>query len=173
VQAADVSRELLQTLESREVIELRAPDEIRALSLRIFDRSFAVTYVLEAAAILIGMIGVAATFSSQAMARSREFGMLRHIGVTRGQILRVLALEGALATVNAIVVGLLAGLVIALVLIRVINPQSFHWSMQLIVPFGLIAGLIVALLACATGTAAIAGRRAISTSPLRAVHEDW
>ena len=129
-----MSRELLQTLESREVIELRAPAEIRALSLRIFDRSFAVTYVLEAAAILIGMIGVAATFSSQAMARSREFGMLRHIGVTRGQILRVLALEGTLATLNAILVGLLAGLVIALVLIRVINPQSFHWSMQLIVP---------------------------------------
>ncbi len=173
VKAADVSRELLATLESADVIELRAPAEIRALSLRIFDRSFAVTYVLEAAAILIGMIGVAATFSSQAMARTREFGMLRHIGVTRGQILRVLALEGTLATLNAILVGLLAGLVIALVLIRVINPQSFHWSMQLIVPFGLIAGLITALLVCATGTAAIAGRRAIGSSPLRAVHEDW
>ncbi|MBM4220373.1 MAG: FtsX-like permease family protein [Gammaproteobacteria bacterium] len=173
VQAADVSRELLQTLDSREVIELRAPDEIRALSLRIFDRSFAVTYVLEAAAILIGMIGVAATFSSQAMARSREFGMLRHIGVTRGQILRALALEGTLATLNAILVGLLAGLVIALVLIRVINPPPFHWSMQLIVPLKLIAGLIAALLVCATGTAAIAGRRAVSSSPLRAVHEDW
>lgn len=173
VKAADVSRELLATLDSAEVIELRAPAEIRALSLRIFDRSFAVTYVLEAAAILIGMIGVAATFSSQAMARTREFGMLRHIGVTRGQILRVLALEGTLATLNAILVGLLAGLVIALVLIRVINPQSFHWSMQLIVPFGLIAGLIAALLVCATGTAAIAGRRAIGSSPLRAVHEDW
>jgi putative ABC transport system permease protein len=173
VRAADVSRELLQTLESREVIELRVPAEIRALSLRIFDRSFAVTYVLEAAAILIGMIGVAATFSSQAMARSREFGMLRHIGVTRGQILRVLALEGMLATLNAVAVGLLAGLVIALVLIRVINPQSFHWSMQLIVPLELIAGLIAALLVCATGTAAIAGRRATGSSPLRAVHEDW
>lgn len=173
VTADEVSRELLQTLESRELIELRAPAEIRALSLRIFDRSFAVTYVLEAAAILIGMIGVAATFSSQAMARTREFGMLRHIGVTRGQILRVLALEGTLATLNAIVVGLLAGLVIALVLIRVINPQSFHWSMQLVVPFGLIAGLIAALLVCATGTAAVAGRRAIGSSPLRAVHEDW
>ena len=173
VMAADVSRDLLATLESAEVIELRAPAEIRALSLRIFDRSFAVTYVLEAAAILIGMIGVAATFSSQAMARTREFGMLRHIGVTRSQILRVLALEGTLATLNAIAVGLLAGLVIALVLIRVINPQSFHWSMQLVVPFGLIGGLIVALLVCATGTAAIAGRRAIGSSPLRAVHEDW
>lgn len=173
VQAADVSRDLLKMLASREVIELRAPAEIRALSLRIFDRSFAVTYVLEAAAILIGMIGVAATFSAQAMARTREFGMLRHIGVTRSQILRVLALECTLATLNAILVGLLAGLVIALVLIRVINPQSFHWSMQLVVPSGLIAGLIVALLVCATGTAAIAGRRAIGGSPLRAVHEDW
>ena len=64
------------------------PGEIRALSLRIFDRSFAVTYVLEIAAILIGMIGVAATFSAQAITRTREFGMLRHMGVTRGQVLR-------------------------------------------------------------------------------------
>ena len=51
-----------------------------ALSLRIFDRSFAVTYVLEVAAIVIGLIGIAATFSTQAIARTREFGMLRHLG---------------------------------------------------------------------------------------------
>ena len=63
--------------------------------------------------------------------------------------------------------------IVALVLIGVVNPQSFHWSMQLIVPLELIAGLIAALLVCATGTAAIAGRRATGSSPLRAVHEDW
>jgi len=173
VAADDVIRELQASVPSGEAVEFNATGEIRALSLRVFDRSFAVTYVLEIAAILIGMIGVAATFSAQAIARTREFGMLRHVGVTRRQVLRVFALEGALATGHALLVGLVTGLLVSLVLIRVVNRQSFHWTMDFAAPTGLIAGLSLALLVCATVTAALAGRRATGVSPLRAVHEDW
>jgi len=173
VAADDVIRDLQKAVPSGEAVQFNATGEIRALSLRVFDRSFAVTYVLEIAAILIGMIGVAATFSAQAIARTREFGMLRHVGVTRGQVLRVLALEGALATGHALLVGLVTGLIVSLVLIRVVNRQSFHWTMDFAAPTGLILGLCLALLLCATATAALAGRRATGVSPLRAVHEDW
>ncbi len=173
VAADDVIGELKKAVPSGAAVQFNATGEIRALSLRVFDRSFAVTYVLEIAAILIGMIGVAATFSAQAIARTREFGMLRHVGVTRGQVLRILALEGALATGHALLVGLGTGLLVSLVLIRVVNRQSFHWTMDFSVPLGLITTLCVALLACATLTAALAGRRATGLSPLRAVHEDW
>jgi putative ABC transport system permease protein len=48
------------------------PSDIRAMSLQIFDRSFAVTYLLEAIAIVIGLFGVAATFSAQTLARARN-----------------------------------------------------------------------------------------------------
>jgi len=171
--ADDVIRDLQKTVPSGDAVQFNATGEIRALSLRVFDRSFAVTYVLEIAAILIGMIGVAATFSAQAIARTREFGMLRHVGVTRSQVLRVFALEGALATGHALLVGLVTGLLVSLVLIRVVNRQSFHWTMEFAVPTALIAGLSIALLLCATVTAALAGRRATGVSPLRAVHEDW
>ncbi|MEO7386411.1 MAG: FtsX-like permease family protein [Gammaproteobacteria bacterium] len=173
IKASDVIRDLQQAVPSGEAVQFSATGDIRALSLRVFDRSFAVTYVLEIAAILIGMIGVAATFSAQAIARTREFGMLRHLGVTRGQVLRVLALEGALATGHALLVGLATGLLVSVVLIRVVNRQSFHWTMDFAAPAGLIAGLCFALLACATITAALAGRRATGVAPLRAVHEDW
>lgn len=173
VAADDVIRELQAAVPSGEAVQFNATGEIRALSLRVFDRSFAVTYVLEIAAILIGMIGVAATFSAQAITRTREFGMLRHVGVTRGQVLRVFALEGALATAHALLVGLATGLLVSLVLIRVVNRQSFHWTMDFAAPVALIAGLSLALLLCATVTAALAGRRATGVSPLRAVHEDW
>jgi predicted lysophospholipase L1 biosynthesis ABC-type transport system permease subunit len=66
------------------------------------------------AAIVIGLIGIAATFSAQAIARTREFGMLRHIGVTRGQILGLLAIEGCWSPLLAIVLGLATGLAVAL-----------------------------------------------------------
>ena len=119
--------------------EFLQPGEIRRLSLDIFDRSFAVTYLLEVAAIVIGLIGIAATFSSQALARTKEFGMLRHLGVTRRQILGQFAIEGLLVTLLGIASGLAAGFAVALVLIHVVNPQSFHWTMELHVPAGLIA----------------------------------
>ncbi|CAN7299734.1 ABC transporter permease [Pseudoduganella sp. LjRoot289] len=154
-------------------LELSALSELRDMSLKIFDRSFAVTYLLEAIAIIIGLFGVAATFSAQTLARSKEFGMLRHIGVTRRQILAILALEGGALTGLGIATGAMLGWVISLVLVFVVNPQSFHWTMQLHLPWGLLGTVASALLAAAALTALLAGRQALSGAPIRAVREDW
>jgi putative ABC transport system permease protein len=154
-------------------LELAEPGEIRALSLKIFDRSFAITYLLEAVAIIIGLFGVAATFSAQTMARAREFGMLRHIGVTRRQVLGMLATEGALLTAAGIAVGFLLGWCISLILVFIVNPQSFHWTMQLHMPWATLATVAAALLASAAATALVAGRQAVSGDAVRAVREDW
>jgi putative ABC transport system permease protein len=154
-------------------LELSALSELRAMSLKIFDRSFAVTYLLEAIAIIVGLFGVAATFSAQTLARSKEFGMLRHIGVTRRQILAILALEGSALTGLGIATGAALGWVISLVLVFVVNPQSFHWTMQMHLPWPLLGTVAAALLAAAALTALLAGRQALSGAPIRAVREDW
>jgi putative ABC transport system permease protein len=173
VNAVRVAEELRAALPSAAATEFLTPGDIRALSLRIFDRSFAVTYVLEIAAIVIGLTGIAATFSSQAIARTREFGMLRHVGLTRGQVLGLLAAEGALVTLLALAVGLATGLLLSRILIDVVNPQSFHWTMDFNAPTELIAGLMAALMTAAVATAIIAGRRAVSVDAVRAVSDDW
>ncbi|MDB5933301.1 MAG: multidrug transporter substrate-binding protein, partial [Massilia sp.] len=154
-------------------LQLAEPFQIRALSLKIFDRSFAVTYLLEAIAIAIGLSGVAATFSAQTLARAREFGMLRHVGVTRGQVLRILALEGGALTALGVACGFALGLLISLILVFVVNPQSFHWTMQLHLPWGLLAAVAALLLAASVLTALVSGRYALSGGPIRAVREDW
>jgi putative ABC transport system permease protein len=154
-------------------LELAAPDEIRAVSLKIFDRSFAVTYLLEAVAIVIGLFGVAASFSAQTLARAKEFGMLRHLGVTRRQILAMLATEGSLLTLLGIAVGFLLGGAISLILVFVINPQSFHWTMQLHLPWEILAAVAFVLLGSAALTALASGRHAVSGDAVRAVREDW
>jgi putative ABC transport system permease protein len=154
-------------------LELAAPTEIRALSLRIFDRSFAVTYVLEAIAIVIGVFGVGATFSAQTLARAREFGMLRHVGVTRGQILSILAIEGGALTALGIATGFGLGWLISLILVFIVNPQSFHWTMQLHFPWPLLGSVAAALLIASALTALLSGRQALSGGPIRAVREDW
>jgi putative ABC transport system permease protein len=155
------------------VLQLASPGEIRAASLKIFDRSFAVTYLLEAVAIAIGLSGVAATFSAQTLARAREFGMLRHVGVSRGQVLRILALEGGSLTVLGVATGFVLGLLISLILVYVVNPQSFHWTMQLHLPWTLLGSVAAVLVLASVATALVSGRYALSGGPVRAVREDW
>jgi putative ABC transport system permease protein len=154
-------------------MQMAEPAVLRALALRLFDRSFAITYVLEAIAILIGLAGVAATTSAQTIARMKEFGMLRHVGMTPRQIMAMLASEGALLGVIGIAAGIALGLAISQILIHVINPQSFNWTMETRLPFGLLATVAAALVATSALTAVLAGRRALSASAVRAVSEDW
>lgn len=163
----------LKRLPFAAALEASEPSEIRAMSMRVFDRSFAITYLLEAVAIVIGLFGVAATFSAQTLARAREFGMLRHVGVTRRQVLSILAIEGGALTGLGIVTGFVLGWVISLILIFVVNPQSFHWTMQLHMPWPLLAGVAGLLLTAAALTALLAGRQSLSGGPIRAVREDW
>jgi putative ABC transport system permease protein len=154
-------------------LEISAPSEIRELSLRAFDRTFAVTYALEFAAVVLGLFGLSSSFGALVLARRREFGMLRHIGMTRRQIGSMLAVQGATIGGIGLAVGLLLGAAISIILIRVVNRQSFHWEMDLAVPWSALLGLNVLLLAFATITAVTSGRHAMSDDAVRAVKEDW
>ncbi|MET0540941.1 MAG: FtsX-like permease family protein [Variovorax sp.] len=156
-----------------DAIEFASVGQLRATSLRIFDRSFAVTYWLQAVAIAIGLFGVAASFSAQVLARRKEFGLLAHLGFTRRQVLAVVAGEGAAWTVIGAVAGLLLGLAVAVVLVKVVNPQSFHWSMDMLVPWLRLALLCAAVVAAGTVTAWLAGRAAAGRDAVLAVKEDW
>jgi putative ABC transport system permease protein len=154
-------------------IDVAEPATIRNEALKLFDRSFAITYVLEAIAILIGLAGVAATSSAQTIARIKEFGMLRHVGMRPRAITLMLASEGALLGLLGFAAGAVLGLGISQILIHVINPQSFNWTMQTVLPWSLISTVGAALVLASAGTAMLAGRRALSQNAVRAVSEDW
>jgi putative ABC transport system permease protein len=155
------------------LVEFASAREIREMSLRIFDRSFAVTYWLQAVAIAIGLFGVAASFSAQVLARRKEFGLLAHLGLTRRQILQVVASEGAAWTAIGAVAGCALGLLVSGILVHVVNPQSFHWTMDLTVPWLRLALLCCAVIAAGTVTAWLAGRAAAGHDAVLAVKEDW
>lgn len=175
--AAAVQQAITQTLQQAQPawpsLEMASSGEIRAMSLRIFDRSFAVTYWLQAVAIGIGLFGVAASFSAQVLARRKEFGLLAHLGLTRAQVLAVVAGEGLAWTAAGAAAGLLLGLGVSLVLVHVINPQSFRWTMDLHIPTLSLLALALAVMAAGTLTAWLAGRAAASAQAVLAVKEDW
>jgi putative ABC transport system permease protein len=154
-------------------LSVSTPGEIRALSLRIFDRTFAVTYGLLAAAVVIGLVGLSSSFGALVLARRREFGMLRHLGMTRRQVATMLATEGLAVSGIGLGAGLLLGFVMSLILIHVVNRQSFHWGMALHVPWLSLAALALVLLVLAMATTIASARGAMSFEAIRAVKEDW
>ena len=160
-------------LQTNALLDFGSAGEIRQRTLQIFDRSFAVTYWLQAVAIGIGLFGVAASFSAQVLARRKEFGLLVHLGLTRAQVLRLLALEGLAWTTLGALAGTALGLAVAAVLVFVVNPQSFHWSMDLSVPWLRLLALGLAVMAAGTATAWVSGRSAAGRDAVMAVKEDW
>ena len=170
---ATVQAGLRALLPDPAMLDFASSAELRKLSLQIFDRSFAVTYYLQAVAIAIGLIGIAASLSAQVLARRKEFGLLTHLGLTRRQIVAVVAGEGLAWVAAGALVGLALGLAISMVLVFVVNPQSFHWTMQLVLPWGRLALLALAVVAAGTATAAFSARRAAGRSAVLSVKEDW
>ncbi len=146
--------------------------QIRRRSIAIFDRTFAVTYGLEAIAIAIALAGVTSSFAALAWARRREFAVLRFLGLRRRDVLRLLAIEGAAAGSVGAAVGRVAGIAMSLVLVHVVNRQSFHWSMEVHWPVAALAVFVAGLVAaCAIGARA-SGAFAVRDEAIQAVKDD-
>ncbi len=154
-------------------LEILTSTALRERSLQIFDRAFAITYALEAIAVVIGLTGISFAASSTALARRAEFGMLRHIGMLRRQVIGMLASEGVLMSVFGVVYGLMLGAALSLVLVYVVNRQSFNWSIDFAVPAWQLIVLSGTLIAAAAVTAIWSGRTAMNQDAVRAVREDW
>ena len=171
--AAEVEAAVLAAAGPDLPLELASTASLRALSLRIFDRSFAVTFYLQAVAIAVGLVGVAASLSAQVLARRKEFGLLAHLGLTRRQVIALVGAEAAAWLLAGCLIGLALGLLMAVVLVQVVNPQSFHWTMPLLLPRPRLAALAGAVLVAGSLTALWSARRAAGRSAVLAVKEDW
>ncbi len=139
----EVRRGLLESL-ARETEGLRSTTvltngQLREEILRIFDRTFLLTYVLEAIAVIIAMLGIINTLVTSVVERRRELATLQALGASRGQIIALILWEAGYLGLLGTTMGLLGGLALAWILIRVINRQSFGWTIQVSWPIGLMA----------------------------------
>jgi putative ABC transport system permease protein len=168
-----VEAALRRAIPGGERLEIARPGEIRDVSLRVFDRTFAVTYALELVAVVIGLVGLSSSFGALVLARRREFGVLRHLGMTRRQVGAMLATEGLVVSAIGLAVGLALGFAISLILIHVVNRQSFHWGMELSPPWLALATFGMLLVGASMLTALGSGRHAMGRDIVLAVKDDW
>jgi putative ABC transport system permease protein len=155
-----------------EVIQIQSNKALRAASLEIFDRTFAITSVLQLLAMIVAFVGILSALMALQLERARELGTLRAIGLTPGQLWGVVLSQTGLI---GLVAGLLAiplGVALAMVLVFVINKRSFGWTLQL----QLDGGLFLQALRVAIVAALLAGLypawRMSRTAPALALREE-
>ena len=153
-------REWLRPWLERYGLELADAVAIRELSLSIFDKSFAVTYALEAAALVIGLFALAVTLAASVWLRARELATLSALGFDRRMLSRAVTCEGALIATIGVLIGLACGVGIGAVLTYVVNPQAFHWRMPLAVPWLTVSAGGLLMLAAAVLASHHAARQA-------------
>ena len=143
--------------------------ELKASVMRIFDRTFAITWVVEAIAIAVAVLGIANALLALVLERRRDLGILRYLGASGRQLRRLVVFEAALLGLLACAVGLLLGVALSLVLIYVINRQSFGWTIQFSVPVGFLALATLAIYAVTCLSALFPARQAARIDPVEAV----
>jgi putative ABC transport system permease protein len=148
--------------------------DLRALSLTIFDRSFALTYALEIAALLVALFAIATGFAGQALLRQKEYALVNCLGQSTAQRIGWITTESGLLLGLAVIWGTLLGLLMSQILIHRVNPQSFHWTMDTSVPYFALITLMLALIGSGIAAALWASKRNLNSANLiTALREEW
>jgi len=150
-----------------------APNEVlRRAAVEVFDRTFAVTYALEAVAIVVAMLGAANSLLALVLDRRREIGLIRYLGAATGQVRRMILMEAGLLGLLAGSLGLALGMALSAVLIYVVNKQSFGWTIQFHPPVLLLAGALLLVWAVTVLAGVYPTRFAAKLQPIEVIHEE-
>ena len=122
-----------------------------------------VLYVLLALSVLVSLFGIVNTLVLTVFERTRELGMLRAIGLTRGQVKRMIRQESVITALIGAVIGILVGLLLAWLLAARLDEISFTVPVSQLVIFAVVS-VVVGIFA-----AIWPARRAAKLNPLEAL----
>jgi len=151
---------------------IAANRNLREQAIRVFDRTFLVTYALEAVSVLVAVIGIAGALLALVVDRRREFGVLRFLGASTGQVRKWILVEAGLIGLLANVAGLLLGLALSLILIYVVNKQSFGWTIQFHWPVAVLTGSLTLVYLATLAAGLYPARIAARLNPIEVIHEE-
>jgi putative ABC transport system permease protein len=102
--------------------------QLKTEVLEVFDQTFAITRALDLVAMAVAALGVASTVFAIVLERRREIGVIRALGASQSQVRRVVVWEATLIGILGAALGVAVGFAVSVVLIKVVNVQSFGWT---------------------------------------------
>lgn len=103
-------------------------EEFHGRILAIFDSTFAVTRSMRVLAVIVAFFGIAGALMTLFVERQKEFGVYRALGFTTGDVARMTVAESMGLGFVSFLMSAVVGTVFALILIKIINLQSFNWT---------------------------------------------
>jgi putative ABC transport system permease protein len=164
-------REVIRATAGKRVVVF-ANRALREEAVRIFDRTFAITYALEAVAIVVAVMGIAGALLALVIDRRREFALLRFLGASIPQVRKLILFEAGLIGLLSNIAGLALGAVLSLLLILVINKQSFGWTIQIHSPALILIGALSGVYVATILTGLYPARAAAKMNPIEVIHEE-
>ncbi len=146
--------------------------QLRRQAVAVFDRTFAITYALEAIAIIVAVIGIAGAMLALVIDRRRELGLLRFLGGAARQVRKLVVVEAGLLGLLANLAGLVLGTLLSLVLIFVINKQSFGWTIRFHWPVAVLLSALTVVYVATLLAGLYPARVAARLDPIEVVHEE-
>ncbi|MGA2319048.1 MAG: FtsX-like permease family protein [Thermodesulfobacteriota bacterium] len=134
--------------------------ELRNEVLKIFDQTFAITYALEFIAIIVAILGIINSLNALIIERQRDIGIIRAVGAFRRQVEKTTLIEAGMIGFFSHILGLLCGFLLSILLIYVINKQSFGWTIQFSIPLRSLIESWLVVMFTSIGAGFIPARRA-------------
>jgi putative ABC transport system permease protein len=143
-----VVQRLYAVAAGRQALQIDTPAQVRVISLNIFERTFIITRVLNWLAAGVAAIGLLSALLAWQLGRTHELALLRVLGLTRrGAALMIMAQTLFMGAV-ALLAALPAGVLTAVLLVRVINRRAFGWQIDLhLHPAQVTSAIALALIA--------------------------
>jgi putative ABC transport system permease protein len=145
---------------------------LRRGAIATFDRTFRITYALEAVAVVVAVMGIAGALLAMIIDRRREFALLRFLGASRSQVRKIIVCEAGLLGFLANCIGLVLGTLLSLILIFVINKQSFGWTIQFHWPVAVLSIVLAGVYAATVLAGLYPARAALRMNPIEVIHEE-
>jgi len=168
---AEVRKAIQEVAAGRRIL-IFSDRDLRTEAVRIFDRTFAITYALEAVAIVVGVMGIAGALIALVIDRRRELGLLRFLGASSGQIRKMILVEAGLLGLLANLAGFVLGYFLSLILVFVINKQSFGWTIRFHWPVAVLLGALTVVYAATLVSGLYPAWVAVRLNPLEVIHEE-
>lgn len=158
-----VRSEIYKAVGTDSLLNIRTNKELKKSVLRVFDNTFAITYALHAIAITVAILGVMNALFALTLEMRRDFGILKYLGTSAANIRKIVLSQAAILGVCGAVSGLIVGMGLSMLLIDVINKQSFGWTVQFAVPADFLVQTFLLIIACSVLSGLLPAHLAAST----------
>jgi putative ABC transport system permease protein len=151
-QAGDLLRPLQQKVEKLPVVTVQDEQQFADQQRAPIDQLVLMVDALLGLALVIAVLGIVNTLALSIIERTREIGLLRAIGLGRGQLRLMVTLESVVMAVLGAVLGVALGVCFGVAMMYAVRDQGLNviaipWS-QLVVFLGLavVIGVLAAVL---------------------------